>query len=478
MSWRFLSIVATVNTSPLGTHPTTSDDGTTIALIKQHTMLESRRPRNRQGYGRRKPATAQLIDSCFTSSSPAKEQNTIEICEDKVVDLLQNLSLDHKEVSNAKQEETTDKPATKDVARRALEPRNPNERRALRLSGGLPEKKKTKKALNVKPTQVEESVVEETVHPHDELQLPSRPRHQENEPVVSNLEPECLANVEKPKTKPSRRTDKPGHHRTRKVPVCEELPIPLAPSTPEILQHAQPLLALCNDQHAKAGPLSFQAWSDSLSTYFQVKKIAEASYGEVFRLSLLPTVKTGFTKADESVLKLIALKAPPAVSKLTAAQKRKQAAMSAVDHVASEVRLLKRMSPVPGFTNFRDVRIVQGRLPTHFVKAWKDYDDNVKRSLFPDPSRKTTYEETQLWAVVEMQDAGTDLETVLEIERPMDAQDEEYEVPQRPEWREISVWAAWDIFWKAACAVAKGEAWAEFEVSIQVLCFSLTDKFI
>lgn len=187
---------------------------------------------------------------------------------------------------------------------------------------------------------------------------------------------------------------------------------------------------------------------------------------------MLSAVKTGFTKADESVLKLIALKAPPSKSTLTAAQKRKQAAMSAIDHVASEVRLLKRMSPVPGFTNFRDVRIVQGRLPTHFVKAWKDYDENVKKSLFPDPSRKNTYEETQLWAVVEMQDAGTDLETVLEIEKTVDDEEvEEENFPQRPEWRQISVWAAWDIFWKAACAIAKGEGWAEFEVSILVSWF-------
>jgi len=135
--------------------------------------------------------------------------------------------------------------------------------------------------------------------------------------------------------------------------------------------------------------------------------------------------------------------------------------MNAVEHVASEVRLLKRMSPVPGFTNFRDVKVVQGRLPKQFCAAWRYYHQNIKASVFPDPSRKAAYDETQLWAVVEMQDAGTDLESSLELE-PAE-EDENGYVEQQ--WLTISVWAGWDIFWHVACAVAKGEGWAEFEVS-------------
>lgn len=211
-------------------------------------------------------------------------------------------------------------------------------------------------------------------------------------------------------------------------------------------EYAGPLLSLCGDPGGRRGVGNFQEWSNSLAKYLDVTKIAEASYGEVYRLSLKST-HSKITAADESVLKIIALKPPPSVAKTSPRDAAKQAAMSEVPDVANEVRVLRHMSPVPGFTNFRDVRVVQGRLPTQFVAAWKRYNKDVKKSLFLDPSLKASYNEQQLWAVVEMQDAGTDVETLVE------------------RGRQVGIFAAWDIFWGVAGAVAKGEEWAEFEVS-------------
>jgi len=85
---------------------------------------------------------------------------------------------------------------------------------------------------------------------------------------------------------------------------------------------------------------------------------------------------------------------------------------------------------------------MRGRLPTQFVSAWRYYHKNVKKSFFQDPGRKTTHDEDQLWAVVEMQDAGKDLETV-----PIESEE-----------------MCWDAFWGVTIALAKGEEWAEFEV--------------
>lgn len=442
-------------------------------------MNSQSRPKPRQGYGRRRPARDHLIDSCFTSSSPAKESKIIEVCEDKVLELLESLQLeDHENTSALILQKKEEKPksetssahgqgnARKTEKNNALEPRNPNERRALRLSNGSPTKAKSRKSTGVEKTRTSTLVPESsdvriskpvvrqqrTVLEIPEIPMPvakiRTPRKSQDEQLVQELESLKLS------SKPSRNK----HHRSRKA---QPTPAILhAVSTPEIIAHAQPLLTLCHDHHAQSSPFDFQAWAHTLSPYFEVKKIAEASYGEVFRLALLPTVQTTFTKADESVLKLIALKAPPSTNPLTQAQKKKQGSMSAVDHVASEVRLLKRLSPVPGFTNFRDVKVVQGRLPKQFCAAWKHYHQNVKASVFPDPSRKAAYDETQLWAVVEMQDAGTDLESSLELE-PTE-EDENGDVEQQ--WLNISVWAGWDIFWHVACAVAKGEGWAEFEV--------------
>ena len=240
-------------------------------------------------------------------------------------------------------------------------------------------------------------------------------------------------------------------------------------STPEFAN----VVELCEN------PESFEQWTDSLCRYFEVLKIAEASYGEVYRLTL-KNDSSQFSKADESVLKIIALRprslgnnsacSDPSI--MTAAERRLEAriqkrmsAMSAAEDVASEVRLLQRMSTVPGFTNFRDVKVVQGRPPKPFVQAWRTFNKEVKKSLFPDPSRRANYSEDQLWAVIEMQDAGTDLENLIE---------------RRESLQHIEPTAfVWDVFWNVACALAKGEEWANFEhrdLHLGNICIRLRDQ--
>ncbi|OCK82490.1 hypothetical protein K432DRAFT_293127 [Lepidopterella palustris CBS 459.81] len=222
--------------------------------------------------------------------------------------------------------------------------------------------------------------------------------------------------------------------------------------TDEFSAHVRPLLKLCSDPVSRYAPVPFATWSARLESHFSIAKIAEASYGEVYRLSLKSSIP-GFTKADESVLKIIALEPPkptPGVSSRTHTPKQSRASakktswMSAIPSVESEVKLLQRMTPVPGFTNFRDVRVLQGRPAPAFVAAWKAFNKGRKKgekSIFPDPSRKASYAETQLWAVVEMQDAGTDLENVVVRD----------------------VWSVWDVFWGVALAVGKGEEGMRFE---------------
>jgi len=302
--------------------------------------------KNKQGYGRRRPARNHIIDSCFTSSSPLKETKAIEVCEDKVLELLESLELEDKEnaagIASA-EEEQRQKPKTltgpsqgstsKTKKERALWPRNPNERRASRLSSGSPAKAKAEKSKGV--DKIVTSSLEQVLLPtatqvtlcqppmrrdRKVLEIPETPmpvsktrtpKKSQDEELVQELESLRLS------SKPLR----PKRHRLRKIQPTPQ--IPHAPWTSEIIAHAQPLLTLCNDSHTQSSPLCFQAWADSLSPYFEVKKIAEASYGEVFRLALLPTVGTNFTKADESVLKLIALRAPLPATPLTQAQKKK-----------------------------------------------------------------------------------------------------------------------------------------------------------
>ncbi|KAL1799609.1 hypothetical protein ACET3X_003646 [Alternaria dauci] len=243
--------------------------------------------------------------------------------------------------------------------------------------------------------------------------------------------------------------------RTRCLPTPEPTPEPEDVYT----AYASPLLALSDRKKV----IGFQEWSDELAPHFEVTKIAEASFSEVYRLSAISPANG---VKEESVLKVVALKTPPAVplpSQLHARAVRDREAQlekemeqreqddaykSQVDDVASEVKLLQNLTHIPGFTVFRDLTIVQGRPSASFNDAWKEWNKarpRGKKSEFPDPSKKASYDEFQLWAVVEMQDAGTDVEKLMETGGMS------------------SIWEAWDVFWGVAISVGKAEEACRFE---------------
>lgn len=209
--------------------------------------------------------------------------------------------------------------------------------------------------------------------------------------------------------------------------------------------------------------ITFADWSAALESYFEVTKIAEASFSEVYRLTAL---STNPGSADESVLKLVALRTPPDAPLRNDSQNRESRNPDAqrkrnleareeedhwkshVDDVHSEVKLLQNLNHIPGFTNFRDVTVLQGRPSTMFNNAWKAWNKSRprgKKSEFPDPSKKASYEDTQLWAVIEMQDAGTDCEKVMDAGGM------------------TTVWEIWDVFWGVCLSIAKAEETCKFE---------------
>lgn len=227
-----------------------------------------------------------------------------------------------------------------------------------------------------------------------------------------------------------------------------DTPASISPPGDVYTAHCSTLLELSS--HSMS---NFSAWASELSAHFNLLKIAEASFGEVYRLQLTKEYSQ-LTSNDESVFKIIPLKGPTSLlpkdkRKLTAALKKADL-MSTPSAVANEVDLLLRMRSIPGYTNFRDVRVVKGRPPPLFINAFKTFNMAQKAkgkesSHFPDPSKKSSYSDDQLWAVIEMQDAGTDLEQLLES-------------------RECrSIWHVWDAFWQVTLSLAKGEDLAQFE---------------
>ncbi|KAL6711601.1 hypothetical protein ACN47E_004535 [Coniothyrium glycines] len=241
----------------------------------------------------------------------------------------------------------------------------------------------------------------------------------------------------------------------------QQLPTPEATPEPENVynKYASPLLTLSDRKRI----LSFEDWSAELEPHFEISKIAEASFSEVYRLSAL--YSTSGLK-QESVLKVVALKTPPDIplpcqtqtraardregqlTKELADRDERDQWKSHIADVLSEVKLLQNLNHIPGFTVFRDLTIVQGRPSVAMNEAWKSWNKarpRGKKSEFPDPSKKSSYDELQLWAVVEMQDAGTDCEKVMEL------------------GGFTSVWEIWDIFWGVCMSIAKAEEACNFE---------------
>lgn len=184
---------------------------------------------------------------------------------------------------------------------------------------------------------------------------------------------------------------------------------------------------------------NFNSWANRAGNTFDVEKIAEGSYGEVYQLrvrnDLSKKEKAAKLRAfDNGVFKIVPLRAQrgPGSKKFTP-----------IHEVVAEVQMLKLLDPIPGFARFRDVHVVQGRLPTAYQAAWLHYSRTRDDCYNPDPSKKKSYPDNQLWAILEMDNAGYELE----------------------KFDCSSIFQIYDIFWGVALSLARAEQFACFEVS-------------
>jgi serine/threonine-protein kinase haspin len=178
-----------------------------------------------------------------------------------------------------------------------------------------------------------------------------------------------------------------------------------------------------------------------VSEAFKVRKVAEGSYGEVFKLDkrgdVLERPFTTPRRASDAsggcIFKLIPLRA----------KSSKSSKQTSLDSLVREVQLLKLMDPIPGFARFRELTVLQGRYPSSFAEAYYDFKarKGVEEAINPPPD---SYKTAQLWAMIEMDDAGLDLEIL----------------------RMPSTYQIFDIFWLACVTLSYGEELAEFEVCI------------
>ncbi|KAL4970742.1 uncharacterized protein BDV14DRAFT_1216 [Aspergillus stella-maris] len=192
---------------------------------------------------------------------------------------------------------------------------------------------------------------------------------------------------------------------------------------------------------AAQGIQKFDSWADRAGEMLEVVKLAEGSYGEVYKLRLREDIcqkemsrsKLARLKAcGDGVFKVVPLRAQsgPGSKKFTS-----------IEGIVAEVKMLKYLDPIPGFARFREVHVVQGRFPEAFQKAWDHYKKTKDDCLNPNPSSKRAYPDSQIWAIVEMDDAGCELEKFS--------------------WS--SIFQVYDIFWGVAMSLARAEEYALFE---------------
>ncbi|KAK5797987.1 hypothetical protein VI817_004278 [Penicillium citrinum] len=210
---------------------------------------------------------------------------------------------------------------------------------------------------------------------------------------------------------------------------------------PHLNTYVAPILKEALSPIASQSIQRFGAWASKSAKMFHVEKLAEGSYGEVYKLHLReesarPMVsKSKLAKLrmyGDGVFKVVPLNAPrgPGSKKFTS-----------VEEIVSEARMLKYLDPIPGFARFREIHVVQGRFPEPFQEAWDYYKETKDDCMNPNPASKKSYPDTQLWAIVEMDDAGCELEKFS--------------------WS--SIFQIYDIFWGVAMALARAEEYAMFE---------------
>jgi serine/threonine-protein kinase haspin len=209
----------------------------------------------------------------------------------------------------------------------------------------------------------------------------------------------------------------------------------------KINEYVQRILDEATSQLAARGVQKFSSWAARSETAFDPVKIAEGSYGEVYKLRLKEDICTrNMSKSrlaklreyGEGVFKVVPLRAQKGLGSKK---------FTTIDEIVAEVKLLKLLDPIPGFARFREVHVVQGRFPPSFQAAWDSYKAAGKDCQNPNPANKRAYSDQQLWAILEMDDAGVELE----------------------QFKWSSVFQVYDIFWGVAMGLARAEEYALFE---------------
>ena len=211
--------------------------------------------------------------------------------------------------------------------------------------------------------------------------------------------------------------------------------------TKEIRTYLEPLTSL---DGVRSEINYIQGWYEEWTMHCNVTKIAEGSFGSVFKMS----DKEGLQ--EPTIGKLMPLR--PKSGKGS----RKPEYTHIMDAVG-EIRLLETMSQVPGFVEFRSAEVLVGELPKPLKREYRTYKARCKSNK--GSFCELRYPDDQTWVFIEMGNAGTELEDAL---LPESEENMILDKDGRGQWT-LGVQHVRDIFWGVAEALANGEEAQEFE---------------
>ncbi|KPI39517.1 uncharacterized protein AB675_5048 [Cyphellophora attinorum] len=181
----------------------------------------------------------------------------------------------------------------------------------------------------------------------------------------------------------------------------------------------------------------FSAFGSQLTKEFDVRKLNEGSYSDCF------VVRKPNEDVETAVLKIIPLECNGRASS--------GAASRAYDFLR-EVKLLAALEDFHGFAQIFRSRIVRGRMHDQMIQAARDWLETTQEDVDKTIDPGSRYPEDQIYGVIEMAYAGTDLDL---LEKP-------------------SAFQAFDVFWMVAILLAKAEKEIEFEhrdLHMSNICF-------
>lgn len=148
----------------------------------------------------------------------------------------------------------------------------------------------------------------------------------------------------------------------------------------------QSLLGLCNSSDI----YEFDQYIDDINdeSYHQLYKLAEASFSEVF-------VQDDLRSNSSRVFKIVAFG-------------NEDLQQLPVQDIIQELTIARLLMSLDGFVDVVDAAVVRGEFPKKLLQLWDEYDStNEKKS---ENHRPDFYEDDQLYCIMVLNNAGTDLE--------------------------------------------------------------------